>query len=75
MSCLSVPALGAGIWTAILAVTGYALGRSAGDISYIELCTRGRDMAVSHLPLVIGAALALVALHVLVSRLVMNRGR
>ena len=68
-------ALGAGIWTAILAVTGYALGRSAGDISYIELCTRGRDMAVSHLPLVIGAALALVALHVLVSRLVMNRGR
>lgn len=68
-------ALGAGVWTVILAATGYALGRSAGDISYLELCTRGRDMAVSHLPLVIGAALALVVLHVLVSRLVMNRGR
>ena len=68
-------ALGAGVWTAILAATGYALGRTAGDISYLELCTRGRDMAVSHLPLVIGAALALVALHILVSRLVMNKGK
>ncbi|MBR3439386.1 MAG: DedA family protein, partial [Clostridia bacterium] len=55
-------ALGAGIWTAILAATGYALGRSAGDVSYLELCTRGRDMAAAHLPLVIGCALALVAL-------------
>ena len=66
-------ALGAGIWTAILAVTGYALGRSAGDVSYLELCTRGRDMAAAHLPLVIGVALALVVLHVVVSRLVMGR--
>ena len=66
-------ALGAGIWTAILAVTGYALGRSAGDVSYLELCTRGRDMAASHLPLVIGCALALVVLHVAVTKLVMGR--
>ena len=66
-------ALGAGIWTAILAVTGYALGRSAGDVSYLELCTRGRDMAASHLPLVIGGALALVVLHVAVTKLVMGR--
>ena len=66
-------ALGAGIWTAILAVTGYALGRSAGDVSYLELCTRGRDMAAAHLPLVIGAALALVVLHVAVTKLVMGR--
>ena len=66
-------ALGAGIWTAILAVTGYILGRSAGDVSYLELCTRGRDMAAAHLPLVIGAALALVVLHVAVTKLVMGR--
>ena len=66
-------ALGAGIWTAILAATGYALGRSAGDVSYLELCTRGRDMAAAHLPLVIGCALALVALHVVVTKLVMGR--
>ena len=66
-------ALGAGIWTAILAATGYVLGRSAGDVSYLELCTRGRDMAAAHLPLVIGAALALVVLHVAVTKLVMGR--
>lgn len=66
-------ALGAGVWTAILAAVGFALGRAAGDISYLELCVRGRDMAAAHLPLVIGAAVALAVLHVVVSRLVMRR--
>ena len=56
-------ALGAGIWTAILAAAGYALGRSAGNITYLELCTRGRDMAMAHLPIVVGCALALVGIH------------
>ena len=66
-------ALGAGVWTAILAAVGFALGRAAGDISYLELCVRGRDMAAAHLPLVIGAAVALAVLHDVVSRLVMRR--
>lgn len=66
-------ALGAGIWTAILAVIGYALGRSAGDMSYLDLVVRGKNMAAQHLPLVIGGALALAAAYVLVSRLVMKR--
>jgi len=64
--------LGAGIWTAILAAAGYALGRSAGDITYLELCRRGRDMAMSHLPLVIGGALLLVGLHFAITKLVMR---
>ena len=66
-------ALGAGVWTAILAFVGYGLGKSAGDITYLELCTKGKDMAAAHLPLVIGCALALVAVYVLVSKLVMKR--
>lgn len=65
--------LGAGIWTAVLAVTGYAIGRSAGDITYLELCTRGKEMAAAHLPLVIGGAVLLVGLYWLASRLVMRR--
>ena len=65
--------LGAGVWTAILAFVGYGLGKSAGDISYLELCTKGKEMASAHLPLVIGSALTLVAVYVLVSRLVMKR--
>lgn len=65
--------LGAGVWTAILAFVGYGLGKSAGDITYLELCTKGKEMAASHLPLVIGGALALVAAYVLLSKLVMRR--
>ena len=65
--------LGAGVWTAVLAFVGYGLGKSAGDISYLELCTKGKEMAASHLPLVIGGALVLVAAYVLVSKLVMKR--
>lgn len=67
--------LGAGIWTAILAAVGFAIGRSTADISYLELCTRGKDMAAAHLPLVVGGALALVALYFTASKLVMGRKR
>ena len=66
-------ALGAGVWTAILAFVGYGLGKSAGNITYLELCTKGKDMAAAHLPLVIGCALALAVAYVLVSKLVMKR--
>lgn len=67
-------ALGAGVWTAVLAAAGYAMGRTAGDISYLELCVRGRDAALSHLPFVVVAAALFVAAYAGVSRLVMRRG-
>jgi len=67
--------LGAGIWTAILAFVGYAIGRSAGDISYFELCTKGKAMAAANLPFVIGGAILLVALYSLASKLVMKGTR
>lgn len=66
--------LGAGVWTAILAFVGYGLGKSAGDITYLELCTKGKEMAAANLPLVIGGALVLGGLYVLVSKLVMRKG-
>ena len=66
--------LGAGVWTAILAFVGYGLGKSAGDITYLELVTKGKDTASAHLPLVIGCALVLVALYFLASKLVMKGG-
>ena len=67
--------LGAGVWTAILALVGYGLGKTAGDITYLELVTKGKEMASTHLPLVIGCALALVAAYFLVSKLVMGKTR
>ena len=63
----------AGVWTTILAFVGYGLGKSAGDITYLELCTKGKEMAAANLPLVIGGALALAGLYVLISKLVMRR--
>ena len=68
-------ALGAGVWTAILAAVGYAIGRSTADIGYLELCTRGKAAVSAHLPLVIGVALALAAGYILVSKLVMRGDR
>ena len=65
--------LGAGVWKTILAFVGYGLGKSAGDITYFELCTKGKEMAAANLPLVIGGALALAGLYVLISKLVMRR--
>ena len=68
-------ALGAGVWTAILAFVGYGLGKTAGDITYLELCTTGKEMAAAHLPFVIGGALVLVALYFLASKLAMGGKR
>ena len=66
-------ALGAGVWSAVLAATGYMLGRSAADMSYLELVVKGKDLAAAHLPTVVAAALALVALYYLAGKLVMGR--
>jgi membrane protein DedA with SNARE-associated domain len=66
--------LGAGIWTAILAAIGFAIGRSTADITYLELCEKGKDMASAHLPLVVGGAVLLVALYFVASKLVMGKG-
>ena len=65
-------ALGAGIWTAILTATGYWLGRSSGDMDYTALVHRGKELASSHLPLVIVCAVALVAVYYFASKLVMG---
>ena len=67
-------ALGAGIWSALLAATGYALSRSAGNITYLELVQRGKELVTGNLPLFIGGALALAVAYTFVSRLVMRRG-
>ena len=68
-------ALGAGVWTAILAAVGYILGRTAGDISYVELVHRGKDLAGQNLPWVILGALALAVGYMALSKLAMGRKR
>ncbi len=65
--------LGAGIWTAVLALVGYAIGRSAGDLTYIDLVRRGKAAIDANLVWIIPAVLVCGVAYVLVSKLVMRR--
>ena len=67
--------LGAGIWTAILAATGFWLGRTAGNITYLELVHRGKHIVMSHLWEILLAAAVLIGLYMLVSKMVMGKGK
>ena len=66
-------ALGAGIWTIILAAVGYILGVQSDNMSYLDLCVKGGQMASANLPYVIVGAVVLVAAYFLVSKLVMGK--
>ena len=65
--------LGAGIWAAILALVGFWLGRTAGDITYLELVQQGKAAAAHNLPWVILGAVAFVACHLVLTRLVLRK--
>ena len=65
--------LGAGIWSAILAAVGFWLGRTAGDITYLELVTRGKEAVSHNLPWILLGAVLLVACHCLLTRLVLKK--
>ena len=65
--------LGAGIWSAILALVGFWLGRTAGDITYLELVQQGKATAARNLPWVILGAVAFVACHLVLTRLVLRK--
>lgn len=67
--------LGAGIWTAILSAAGYWFGRSAGDITYLDLVHKGKALIDAHLAWIVLGALALGIGYVAVSKLVMRRRR
>ncbi len=66
-------ALGAGLWTAVLAGTGFWLGRTAGDITYGELVHRGKDFIDANIVWLIAAVVLAVAAHFAVSKVVMGK--
>lgn len=66
--------LGAGIWTAVLAATGFWLGRTAGDISYLELVHRGKDIVSGNIIWVVAGAVVLAVGYALLSKAVMKSG-
>ena len=68
-------ALGAGTWTCVLALTGYALGRAGKDMSYLELVTTGKNLASEKLPWLILCAAILAAAYIFASKLAMGRNK
>lgn len=66
-------ALGAGIWSAVLAVVGYALAKTAGDITYRELVLKGADTASSYGPWILGGAVLVVAAYIVVKKIFKKR--
>ena len=68
-------ALGAGIWTALLALAGFALAGSAADLTYREIVFRGKELAANNLPWVILCAAVLAGLYWLAGKLAMGTWR
>ena len=66
-------ALGAGIWSAVLAVVGYALAKTAGDITYRELVLKGADTASSYGPWILSGAVLVVAVYIVVKKIFKKR--
>lgn len=66
-------ALGAGIWSAVLAFVGYALGKTAGDITYRELVLKGADTASAYGPWILGGAVVLVVFYIVIKRFLKKR--
>ena len=64
--------LGAGLWTTILTLVGYGLGRSAGEITYKELVHRGKALIDANLIWVILGGALLAGAYLAISKLVMR---
>ncbi len=68
-------ALGAGIWTAILAWIGYAFGWGTGDMSYLEMVQKGKQMISDHYILIFVICAALFAAYLFVHKKIMGSGK
>ena len=66
-------ALGAGIWSAVLAVVGYVLAKTAGDITYRELVLNGADTASRYGPWILGGAVLLVVAYIVIKKILKKR--
>lgn len=64
--------LGAGIWSAILAAIGYFLGYSVGEMTYLEMVQRGKQMLHDHFVWVIVGIVVIVGAHIAISKLIMK---
>lgn len=65
--------LGAGIWSAILAAVGLFFGYSAGDMSYLEMVQKGKQLIHEHYIWIIVLIVLVLAVHWSVQHLIMHK--
>lgn len=68
-------ALGAGIWTAILALIGWYFGHLAGNMTALEMVNRGKELLHRHYGWILIFLLLFTAGYFLVQHLVMRSGK
>jgi membrane protein DedA with SNARE-associated domain len=66
-------ALGAGIWTVILAGVGWSLAHGAKAMTYRDLVYKGKEMSDAHLPMILICCAVLVVVYILISKFVMKK--
>ena len=64
--------LGAGIWTAILAGIGWYLAHLAGDMSYLDMVHKGKDMIADHYIWIILFLAVVIVAYIMVHKFVMK---
>lgn len=65
-------ALGAGIWTIILALIGYYFGSLSGDMTYIQLVHKGKDALHQHFVWILLGLAVIVGVYAFVHHAVMK---
>ena len=68
-------ALGAGIWTAILTLVGYAIGRSMSDMTYPELVRKGGQMISDHFLWILIAVVVCFVGYVFIHKKIMGSAK
>ena len=68
-------ALGAGIWTAILAVIGWYFGHLAGNMTALEMVNRGKELLHKHYGWILLFLAVFTVGYLLVQHLVMRSGK
>lgn len=68
-------ALGAGIWTAILAFAGWYLAHLTKDLSYMEMVERGKKMIADHYIWVVFFLIIVIAIYILLHKYIMKSNK
>lgn len=68
-------ALGAGIWTAILALTGWYLAHLAKDLSYMEMVEKGKEIISRHYIWVILFLAVVIAAYIILHKYIMKSNK